>query len=64
MRLRYEPFNKLIGCAGHHVYYTHNPERFIRTVEKWFPERLAKIELHRNELGKVDVAAWIERFSA
>lgn len=64
LRLRYEPFNKLIGCAGHHVWYTHNPDAYREILRKWFPDRLAEAEAHRNEYVKIDYEAWIEHFQA
>lgn len=62
LRLRYEPFNKLIGCAGHHAWYTHNPIEWVRFLERWFPDRLAEAEAKRNEYMKVDYDSWIQRF--
>ena len=63
LRLRYEPFNKLIGCAGHHIYYTHNPLDWVRFLEQHYPERLALVERHRHEIRKIDYSAWIDRFN-
>jgi uncharacterized Zn finger protein (UPF0148 family) len=62
LRLRYERFNHLIGCRGHHWYYTNNPVDWVRFLEKHFPERLAECELHRNEIDKPDYEALIDKF--
>ena len=62
LRLRYEPYNKLVGCQGHHVWYTHNPVEWVRFLETHFPERLSEAELHRNELAKLDYNEVISRF--
>ncbi len=63
LRLRYEPYNKLVGCSGHHIFYTMNPVDWVRFLEAHFPERLAESELHRGEFMKPDYLAWIEKFS-
>lgn len=60
--IRYEPFNKLVGCTGHHVWYTHNPVDWVRFLEKNFPERLHQAETHRWDLTKPDYEAWQEKF--
>jgi hypothetical protein len=62
LRLRYEPYNKLIMCQGHHSWYTHNPIEWTRFLERHFPERVSEAELHRNEYQKIDYPAWIELF--
>lgn len=62
MRLRYEPYNKLILCAGHHRWYGLHPIEWVRALERWFPERLAEAEVHRNEYLKPDFEALIEKF--
>jgi hypothetical protein len=63
LRLRYEPFNNLICCAGHHRWYGTHPVDWVRILEREFPERLTLAEQHRHEVIKVNYGAWIERFS-
>jgi hypothetical protein len=63
LHLRYEPYNHLICCAGHHSFYTRQPLDWIRTLEKHFPERLNLVELHRYKFAKVDYQVWIDRFT-
>jgi hypothetical protein len=63
LRLRYEPYNHLIICQAHHVFFTHNPLDWFRILEREYPERLTLAEQHRQEVIKIDYAAWIERFS-
>lgn len=64
LRLRYEPYNKLVGCGGHHMFYTMNPVDWVRFLERWFPDRLAEAEAHKNEIGKPDYEALIEQFKS
>jgi hypothetical protein len=63
LRLRYEPFNNLIMCSAHHVFFTHRPLDWIRALEKHYPERLPLAEFHRDEIVKIDYQAWIAKFS-
>jgi hypothetical protein len=62
LRLRYEPFNNLVLCAGHHRWYGLHPLDWIRTLEAEYPERLTLAEQHRHEIVKLDYDAWIEKF--
>lgn len=62
LRLRYEQYNQLVGCRGHHWFYTNNPLDWVRFLERHFPDRLAQCEAHRNEIGKPDYEALIEKF--
>jgi hypothetical protein len=63
LRLRYEPYNNLICCAGHHRFYGLHPVEWVRILEKEYPERLTLAEQHRHEVIKVDYFDWIQRFS-
>lgn len=64
LRLRYEPYNKLIGCQAHHVFYTYNPVQWVRFLEAHFPDRLALAEAHQHEVMKpFPYQEWIETFS-
>lgn len=47
--LRYNPMNCIVGCAGHHVYYTYHPNDWDRLVKKYFPEQWKFKEKHRND---------------
>jgi hypothetical protein len=63
LRLRYEPFNNLILCAGHHRWYGLHPIDWVRILEREYPERLALAEQHRNGIAKLDYTFWIDRFT-
>lgn len=39
LRIRYEPYNHLVMCSGHHVYYTKRPAAWEIMVATEFPER-------------------------
>jgi hypothetical protein len=65
LHIRYEPYNKLILCSGHHRYHTNKPIEWTRFLEKHFADRLAKAEAVRYGYAKLTVAdyqAWIEYF--
>ncbi len=63
LHMRYEPYNHLILCAGHHVYWTHSPDLWTKFLEQHFPERLTLANQNRNRLSKVDYRQFIDRFS-
>lgn len=49
-RLRWETWNALCLCAGHHVYYTNHPDKwFWDIIPKHFPEQHVLIQKHRHE---------------
>jgi hypothetical protein len=62
VHLRYERYNNLILCAGHHSFYTRQPLDWIRTLEEHFPEKLALVEQQRYKFSKIDYEAWIDMF--
>lgn len=62
LHMRYEPFNNLVMCQGHHLFYTHHPIEWTRFLEANFPEKLAMAETVRYEFGKVNYIEWIEFF--
>lgn len=64
LHMRYEPYNNLIMCAGHHSFYTYHPIEWTRFLEKHYPERLTLAEQNRYKQSKVDYQDFIERFSA
>lgn len=63
LHMRYEPYNNLVLCAGHHSYYTHQPIEWTRVLENHYPERLSLAELNRHKYAKIDYQYWIARFS-
>lgn len=64
LHMRYEPFNNLIMCAGHHRWYGLHPIEWTRMLEQHYPERLALAEFNRYKYGgKLDYEDFIERFS-
>ena len=64
LRLRYEPFNNLILCAGHHRWYGLHPVDWVRVLEREYPERLTLAEQHRHEVVKIDYQVFIDRFTS
>jgi len=64
LHIRYESFNNLILCQGHHRFYTTNPIEWVRTLEKHYPERLALAEQNRYKIhDKIDYDYWIDLFT-
>lgn len=60
-RLRWEPWNSLCLCAGHHVYYTHHGFEWFQIIADRFPDQYGKILAHRNELFDGDYDRVIEQ---
>lgn len=61
-RLRWEEYNALCLCAGHHMWYTYHPYEWVRIIDQEFPEYAAEIEKHRNEIWDKDINAVIRRY--
>lgn len=49
LRLRWEMFNALSMCAGHHVWFTNHPIDFAEFVRTQYPAKWALIMQHRWE---------------
>lgn len=49
-RLRWDIWNALCICAGHHWWYTNNPESWRDIIEREFPVSWRYINEHRNEI--------------
>lgn len=67
MRLRYEPYNKLVLCHGHHAWWTEHPYEWKRFVRNHFPDRWREVEEHKNEYQRVNAyyyLDWLERFKS
>lgn len=62
LHMRYEPYNHLILCAGHHLFYTYHPIEWVRVLERNYPDRLAIAEANRYKYGKPDYQEWIQKF--
>lgn len=65
-RLRYEPLNHLIMCAGHHVYYTHHPYEWALFIEEQFNDRHEFVKEHRHEYVQANAEyyqGWLNRFT-
>lgn len=61
-RIRWETYNALCMCQGHHVYYTHRPhEWFLDFIPKNFPVQFEQIQMYRNEKWDGDIDKIIER---
>lgn len=63
LHVRYEPYNNIVMCQGHHLWYTHHPIEWTRFLEARFSERLAEAEANRYKYWKVDYNYWIDHFS-
>jgi len=61
MRLRWDKWNALCICSGHHVWYTHEPEAWREIVKKYFPLSWKYVNKHRTEIWKGTVAEVLER---
>lgn len=54
-RLRWEEANALCLCAGHHVYYTHNPEAWREIIETQCRSSWNWVSRVRNEIWDKDI---------
>ena len=52
--LRWDSFNALSLCAGHHRYYTSHPFDFYELVKSNWPDQYAYLLEHKNELWDKD----------
>lgn len=62
MRLRYDLKNALCICSGHHIFYTHNPEKWREIIQLYFGDYQKYIDQHKNEYVKVDYEEIIETY--
>lgn len=61
-RLRWETWNALCMCQGHHVYYTHHPEEwFLDFIPTHFNEQFKLIQKYRNDKWDKDLDSVINR---
>lgn len=58
--IRWDPANAICGCAGHHVYYTHNPEAWRDFMSTNFPEEWEYVNSVRNEIWDKDIDKILE----
>lgn len=64
LRIRYEPYNHLILCAGAHVWFTHHPQEWFEFVQEHYPDKWALAQAHKDEVLKpFPYVDWIEIFS-
>lgn len=64
-RLRYEPYNNIVMCHGHHAWFTDRPYEWERFVRNNFPNKWREVEEHKNEYQRVNESfylEWIEKF--
>lgn len=52
IRLRYEEYNVLCLCAGHHRYWTHRPLEWSEFLLTYYNEKHHFVMKHRNEKTK------------
>jgi len=50
---RWHPLNNLTLCSKAHFYFHHNPDRFIRWIDKYFPDRINKLDKLLNPPKKI-----------
>lgn len=53
--LRWDFNNALCLCAGHHVYFTHNPDQWAHEVEKFFPDKWWYVQDHKEDMWDKDL---------
>src|SRR3990167_1736723 len=63
MRLRYDPINHLCMCAGHHVWFTNNPEALRTFIETSWGSVWKYLQEHKEEKVKTDYEEVIRRLS-
>ena len=44
LSVRWSENNYLCLCAGHHLWFTSNPEKFTYFLLDWFPEQLERLD--------------------
>lgn len=59
-RLKWELWNALCMCAGHHTYYTHHPIEWSIFIEEKFPENHKLIRKYINESWDKDIEKTIK----
>jgi hypothetical protein len=42
--------NAVCLCAGHHVWYTNNPNAWDKIVKKVFPKKFKFVEKHQSDI--------------
>ena len=47
--------NALCLCAGHHVYFTHNPDQWAYEIEKFFPDKWYYVQDHKEDIWDRDL---------
>lgn len=58
--LRWNFYNALCGCAGHHTYYTNHPTEFAILVEEEWPGKWEYLKQHRNEIWDKNISKVLE----
>ncbi len=53
--LRWDSYNALCGCSGHHFYYTNHPTNFAMLVADNFPKEFEYLKAHRNDIWDKDI---------
>ena len=59
-RLRWEEFNAICGCSGHHFFYTNQPFLFFELVKAQFSGKYRLINKHRNAIWDKDIEKILE----
>ena len=52
--LRWDSYNALCGCSGHHRYYTSHPFEFMLLVSAHFPKKMEYLKKVRNDIWDKD----------
>ena len=59
--LRWDTWNALCGCSGHHMYYTSHPWEWTELIKTYWPDRYKYLNEHRNEVWDKDIEAVIKK---
>lgn len=62
-RLRWDTFNALCGCSGHHFWYTNHPTEFALFVEVNFPNKWKYVKEHFMEMNQESYEEILSRLS-
>lgn len=52
--LRWDSYNAICGCSGHHRYYTSHPFEFYELIQKHWPEQYKYLLKNKNDFWDKD----------
>ena len=59
--LRWNPFNALSLCSGHHIYYTYHPEGWRGMMQKFYNESYVWLLQNMNEKIKFNEQYYLQK---